>query len=178
MLMLKNLPSFTGNSISIGSGGAINTFLRRVTGDIIIKNNEGLIGDGEERIARKTVNYNDASPVTVCNVENGYAITDVWVEVTTTWDGGASQNLQIGDGDDVDGFLCAINGTNNAIDLTTTGYYGIEHDMREAYLWDDTNAHARTKVYTGSDTIDATITPDGATQGQAIVYVKIVRIGG
>jgi len=174
----SNTPINNGADNSTITGNHIDGDIINTGKNVLIQNNPGYLGVGETRTFSKTVNYDDSSPVTVCNVEDGYAVTDVWVEVTTTWDGGANQNLQIGDGGDVDGFLCAQGGTNNAIDLTTTGYYGIEHDLREAYLWDDANAHARTKVYTGSDTIDASITPDGATQGQAIVYVKVTRIGG
>jgi len=137
-----------------------------------ISNNQGCVGIGETRTFRKTVNYNDTSPVAICSVEDGYAVTDVWVEVVTTFnDAGAA--LNIGDGGDPDGFLPAAN-----IDLTTAGYYGIEADSRGAYLWDAVNAHARTRVYTGSDTVDCTITKTNGTQGVAIVYVKLTRIGG
>jgi len=133
------------------------------------------LGGGEEFTYRKTINYDDASPVTVCDIEDGYAVTAVWVEVVTTFDDTGPQTIDIGDGGDPDGFLANAN-----INLGVAGYYGIEADNRGDYLWDAANSHSRTKVYTGSDTIDATIgagNSDG-TQGQAIVYVKVTRIGG
>jgi len=144
------------------------------TGDTI-EGNDPDVGIGETRTFRKTVNYNDTSPVAVCSVEDGYAVTDVWVEVVTTFDDTGPQALDIGDGVDPDGFLANAN-----INLGAAGYYGVELDERGDYLWDAANAHARTKVYTGSDTVDCTIgagNGDG-TQGQAIVYVKVTRIGG
>ena len=144
--------------------------------------NIGIDGDwflsrAETQTFRKTVNYDDTSPVAICAVKDGYAVTDVWVEVTTTFDD-VGAKLKIGDGGNILGFLCSADGTNNVIDLTSAGYYGVNDDQREAYLWDNINSHRIQKVYTASDTIDATITKTDGSQGQAIVYVKITRIGG
>lgn len=125
---------------------------------------------GETRVYKKIVNYDDTSPVVCATVADGYCVTEVWVEVTTTFDDGGAA-LDIGDGNDADGFLATAK-----IDLTTAGYYGFEADDGGAYLWDAGNTHRRQKIYTGADTIDCTITKTDGTQGVAIVYTKVTRI--
>lgn len=111
----------------------------------------------------------------IIDVEDGYAITDIWCEVVTTFDDAGPQTIDIGDGADPNGFLANAN-----INLGVAGYYGVEADNRGVYLWDAVNSHARTKVYTGADAIDTDIGIGNVngTQGQAIVYVKLTRLGG
>lgn len=134
-------------------------------------NNIGYLGPGEFRMFRTRINYDDASPVEICDVDDGYAITEVWVNVITTFDDGGA-TVDIGDGADPNGFLPTAN-----INLGVAGYYGLEADERGDYLWDAGNTHVRQKVYTGVDTVDAVIVKTNGTQGVADVYVKVVRIG-
>jgi len=131
-----------------------------------------VLSPGETRTYEKEVNYDDPSPLALCSVERGYVVTDVWVKVLTTWDG-VGATLDIGDGPDPDGFLPAA-----SINLGIATFYGQEADERGAYLWDAANSHVRQRVYTSSDTVDATIAPGGgATQGKALVAVKVTKVG-
>lgn len=118
-------------------------------------------------IVKKTVNYDDASPVVCATVADGYIVTDVYVEITTVWDGNGT--IEIGDGADPNGFL-----PDAAITQTGAGYYGKIHQNRGAYLWDGTGDDE--ELYTGADTVDATLVVGTSTQGVAVVYVKITRL--
>jgi len=124
------------------------------------------------QLYKRTINYDDASPVVICNVADGDCVTDVWVEVVTTFDDGGA-TVDTGDGTDPNGFL-----DNAKINLAAAAYYGLEADDRGAFLWDVANSHIRQKIYTAADTVDATIVKANGSQGVAIVYVKVTRIGG
>jgi len=137
----------------------------------IVEGNNGFLGTGEVRVFKKVINYDDASPVAICSVDDGYCITDVWVHVTTTFDDGGAR-IDIGDGADPNGYLDRAN-----INQAVAGYYGLEADERGDYLWDAINTHTRQHVYAAADTVDATIVKTDGTQGVAEVYVKVVRIG-
>lgn len=141
----------------------------------VASGNMGYLGINETRTFSQVVNYDDASPVVVANVEDGYAVTDVWVEVTVIFNDTGPQTLDVGDGGNNSGFMANAN-----INLGVVGYYGYEADDRGAYLWDNVNSHERDYVYTGNDTVDCFIGAGNAdgTQGQAIIYVKVTRIGG
>jgi len=159
--------SIPGNEIYLTDGTTPDTTL--------IANNSGYLGIGETRTFRKTVNYDNTSPVAVCSVRDGFAVTDVWVEIVTAFDDTGLQTLDIGDGDNNSGFMANAN-----IDSGVSGYYGINEDERGVYLWNDADGHRITKLYTDSGTINCFIgtgNSDG-TRGQAIVYLKITRIGG
>jgi len=119
-------------------------------------------------IVSKVVNFDDASPVEICSVTDGYVVTDVYVEVTTTWDGNGT--ITIGDGDDTDGFI-----RDADMDQTAAAYYGWHLDERGDYLWDGPD-HGDHKIYTGADTVDATLVVGTSTQGIATVYVHITRL--
>lgn len=136
----------------------------------MLRNSPNYLGIGETRTYYKTVNFDDASPVAVCSVGNGHAVTDVWVEIVTTFDGGGVIN--IGDGGTADGFLATAN-----INEGVAGYYGYQVDNRGAFLYDVGGGHQLAKIYGSDDTIDCFITPAAATQGKAIVYVKVTNIG-
>lgn len=124
----------------------------------------------ETRVA--TVNYNDASPKALFTVQNGDLVTGVWCRNTTVWNGGASESLQIGDGSDADGFIYL-----DQVELASSpNMFGRYHDERGAYLWDSAVGHDIDHQYSAADTIDATITPDGATQGVTLVYCEILRL--
>lgn len=100
----------------------------------------------------------------ITSVADGYCVKDVWIEITTTYDGDAV--ITVGDGNDTDGFL-ADAGINQGV----TGYYGTDPATRGAYL-----VGGLDKIYTGADTVDATITSTTGSQGAATVYVHITRL--
>ena len=135
--------------------------------------NEGYFGIGDNRIFKATVTWDGGSPQTVCTVADGYAVTAVWVEVTTTWDG-AGATVDIGDGGVNNDFIPTA-----TINLAVVGFYGYEADTRGSYLWDAVNGHERDYIYTAGDTIDAFVAAGGgATQGEVLVTVQITRVGG
>lgn len=134
----------------------------------------GIIGlvNGEEfqhgdYVISTTVNWDDASPVAICTVADGYTVTDVWCEVTTVADGDLVWT--VGDGATADGFL-----TDAGITQGAAAYYGQVHSARGTYLF---NAGEEVdKIYTGADTVDCFITESTASQGVIVVYVHITRL--
>jgi len=97
-------------------------------------------------------------------VADGYVVQDVYIEITTTFDGDAV--VTVGDGGTADGFL-----TDAGINQGVAGYYGQDVSARGAYI-----ANGDRKIYTGADTVDAFVTETTATQGAATVYVVIQRL--
>lgn len=117
-------------------------------------------------IIAKVINHDDTSPVAIATVADGYVVTDAWCEVTETFDGDTI--VTIGDGNDTDGFL-----TDAGITQGTAAYYGQIHSARGAYLF---STDELDKIYTGADTVDATITTSTGTQGAMTVYIQISRL--
>ena len=123
-------------------------------------------------IIKKTVNHDDSSPVVCATVADGYIVVAVYVEIVETWDGNGTINM--GDGDDTDGFLPDAGITQGA-----AAYYGWHIDERGDYLWHSAGGgtgHEDEKIYAGADTVDATLVAGTSSQGQAIVYTLIRRL--
>lgn len=118
-------------------------------------------------IVSQVVNFDDGGPVAIATVGDGYVVTDVYIEVTTTWDGNGT--IVIGDGGTADGFL-----TDAGITQGATAYYGQVHSARGAYLF--AAGEEVDKIYTGADTVDATLVAGTSTQGIATVYVHVTRL--
>jgi len=122
-------------------------------------------------VLKTTVNYDDASPKALFNVQDGDIVLRIWVEVTTAWDGAAPGTVTLGDGNDADGFAI-----NLAISPSAAGYKLFNHDNRGAYFYDPVNKHDVDKIYTGADTIDAFLVQNDSTQGVMDVYAEILRL--
>lgn len=115
-----------------------------------------------------TIDFNDAAPVAIATVGDGYAVVDVYVEVTTTFDG-ATPLIEVGDGGSITGFL-QLGGASPG----TLGYYGDDVATRGAYLWDGTSSQR--KIYTGADTVDARYSATAPSQGEATIFVVIQKL--
>lgn len=120
-------------------------------------------------IQSAVVSHDSGSPLALFTVADGYAITDVYAEVTETWDGNGTVTL--GDGTVATGYA-----TDAKLDTGNAGYKLANFDDRGGFLWDAANSHAQRKVYTGADTIDATIVAGTSTQGEMTVWVVIQRL--
>lgn len=119
------------------------------------------------------ITYETSSPATVYSLVDGDIVLDVWVEITTTWDGTGAA-LDVGDEDDDNGFMASAKITD-----TSTGYYSENADDKGDYLWDDSNDHRITKIYAAAKTLRVAITPgSGASQGAATIYALIQRLKG
>jgi len=107
----------------------------------------------------------DGGAVQPCaTVADGYVITDVYIEITTTFDGDAV--VTVGDGIINDGYL-----TDAGINQGVAGYYGHDISTRGARL-----VGGDRRIYASADTVDAFVTQTTATQGAATVYVVIQRL--
>lgn len=139
----------------------------------LVVDNEIILTNGAEFtrgtfVKSVTINYNSGSPTTILAVDDGYAITDVYAEVTTVWNGNGTVN--IGDEDDADGFL-----ENAGLDKGTTGWKGNTNLAGSAgnYLRDfvDFFDVPKKKIYSSSKTIRATVVTGTSTQGSMTIYV-------
>jgi len=160
-----------------GASGTATPDSATTPGDVLFEGNieaDGTIyaDGGIVHVVSQEVNFDDGSPVAIATVADGYMVTCVIVEVTTTWDGNGT--IVIGDGADPDGYMEDGNITQGA-----AAYYGWHHDDRGAYLWHSAGAgtgHDDCKIYTGADTIDATLVAGTSTQGVATVYIHLIRL--
>jgi hypothetical protein len=120
-------------------------------------------------VTETVVAYNSSSPVTLLDVDDGYVIVWVYAKVTTAWDGTGTVNL--GDGGDPDGYM-----SNAKLDLTNTGWRGGSLDDLGAFMDEDVGSAEpdtvpRHHIYSGADTVDATVVQGTTTQGAMTVYV-------
>ena len=114
------------------------------------------------------IDFNDSAPFTVATVDDGYAVTDVYLEVDTAFDGTAP-SISVGDGGGAANFH-----SFPASAVNNPGYYGDDIAARGAYLWDGTSSQR--KIYTGADTVDAVFIAVGATQGAGTIYTVIQKL--
>ena len=113
-----------------------------------------------------TIDFNDVTPQAIATVGDGYVVVDVYIEITTAFDGGAPF-VQVGDGGSSVGFITQL--------VTGVGYFGDDVAPRGAYLWDGTSSQR--KIYTGAETVVAKfVTGGGATQGEATIFVVIQKL--
>jgi len=124
-----------------------------------------------QRWVKKTVNYNDTSPVTVVSLPAKSIVTDIIVEVRTAWNGATPGTIDIGDASDADGFM-----TNAQIDPTVTGWKGQNPEDRGAYLYDSVDNHVLRHVYSSATDVIATLVVNDSTQGVADIYLGYVVV--
>jgi len=115
-------------------------------------------------VVTEAITWDGVATHPVCIVGDGSCVVDVYIEITTTFDGDAV--VTVGDGGTADGFL-----TDAGINQGAAAYYGQDVSARGAYI-----ANGDRKIYTGADTVDAFIAETTATQGEATVYVVIQRL--
>ena len=130
---------------------------------------------GGSAIVSTTFSYNTAAPVNCGTVADGYAVTAIWSQVTVVWNG-TTPDVQVGDGDDVDGFYNFNLGAGppDSTRLDVLGYKATTESSRGAYLY--TGGSPASKVYALADQIDCTPTAGDATQGAMTVYIEITRL--
>jgi len=120
----------------------------RLTGPTLVRSDAITDADANSTVAAIDVPANSIIP------PHG-----VWVEVVTAFAGG-TPSLDVGDGDDVDGWV-----DTTAITETSTGSYA---DVDAAYA-------VTGKLYTSADTLDVVVAT-GATAGCAYVMALIYDV--
>lgn len=133
---------------------------------------------GVMSVITSTVPYTPASG-TVATVGAGelWLIHKVFIKTDTNFDcTGDNCTLQIGDGNDANGFISAVD-ANLQTTFTeatgyTAGYYGIEAGSGGAYTLDDGGPF----VYAATDTIDYAIGGTDPAAGSATAYVLYTRV--
>ena len=120
------------------------------------------------KVAKKTVHYDDSSPVTIFTCPAGSIIYGVMINVTTAWVG-TGPSLTIGDTSDYDGFL-------KTTAVTTTGWKGGDpvNDWG-VYLY-DANTNYKPRCYIAATDIIAAIVGVGLTAGEADVYIIYIDL--
>ena len=123
----------------------------------------------------KVINFNDASPATVFDLNYQHIVENIQAYVSTTWDGTGTVN--IGDEDDADGFMTDAQLAKGS--AGQKGQWGSEHGAYlfriiggAPYIYGD----FATKRYYGSKTLRAAIVPGTSTKGSMTIYAKITRI--
>ncbi len=123
-------------------------------------------GIGLSYVVSGTIDFNDVAAQAIASVADGYAVTDVYVEITTTFDG-AAPFIFVGIGGATNGFASTPGGV--------LGYFEEDTAGRGAFLWDGTGPTRQ--IFTSADTVDALFsTGGGASQGEATIYVVIQRL--
>lgn len=120
------------------------------------------------QLVHRLINYNDASPVVIMRPNNGLCVKGVWVQVLTTFNGGATVDL--GDTVTPAGFATSAN-----IAPGVLGFKLDDPSTRGSYMYKG-SGDSLTKVYTGSDTVQATIAIGAATQGVMRVYFEVIQL--
>lgn len=128
-----------------------------------------LVATNVLKAVKQTVNYDDASPVTVVTLPAGSIVIAVAVNITTIF-AGTSPALDIGDATDPDGFLA-----NPYITETTLGWYYSIGTSWGAYLYNATNKKDF-KFYIAETAVLATIGGASLTQGVADVYIIYISM--
>lgn len=105
------------------------------------------------------------------SVPADFRVEEVIYEVETAVTSGGTPTVELGDGDDADGYYADFQASMGA-----TGIKGLNDDDRGAYLWDVANSVKDTKVYSAADTIDFTVGTAALTAGKINVYVYGVRL--
>lgn len=108
-----------------------------------------------ERAAAGLTALTAADVLEVIKVPANTLVTSVALNVTTAE--GATLTVDIGDGDDVDGYIDGVNGNAAAAYLTVAG----------------TDAYESGKYYTAADTIDITLNNAAATAVMSITAVMV-----
>lgn len=114
-----------------------------------------------------THNENGVKPLFA--VQDGDIVLEIWNEVTIIWDGDGTVNL--GDGGNAAGFAA-----DGSLIKGTLGYHLYQSSNRGVYLWDNVAGEKWQKIYTGADTIDATIVTGTSTQGAMTVWALVLRL--
>lgn len=122
----------------------------------------------------KTVAYSDfaasADVVQLFTIPANSFIRNVWVVVTTAFNAGTTNVLEVGDGSDPDGYINA-----GDLDESSTSVIGtaLSTDGEGAYM-----AKAARPFYSSADTLDVLYTYTGTapTAGQATVIAEIVTL--
>ena len=120
------------------------------------------------QIVHRLINYNDTSPVTIMKPNNGLCVKGVWVQVLTVFNGGATVDL--GDTVTPAGYATSAN-----IAPAVLGFKLDDPSTRGSYMYKG-SGDSLTKVYTGPDTIRATISVGSATQGVLRVYFEVIQL--
>jgi hypothetical protein len=105
------------------------------------------------------------------SVPANFVVLDIWYQVETAITSGGTPTVEIGDGDDVDGYFADFQAS-----MGTTGFKGLDDDEKGALYWDNTNDAAQHKKYTTADTIDFKVATAALTAGKLNVFVKGIRL--
>lgn len=100
-----------------------------------------------------------------------FKLLDISYRIETALTSGGTPTVEIGDGDDVDGYFVDFQAT-----MGVTGNKGGDQDDKGALYWDNTNDAAQYKLYAAADTIDFKVGTAALTAGKLHVYVKGVRL--
>jgi hypothetical protein len=138
--------------------------------DVFIDGDFKITGTFENGVAVVSADFTfDGGDITIIQAQDGWVITEAFVEITTIFDG--TGLVTVGDVSTADGLL-----TDAGINQGVVGYYGYEVNERGAYLWDNANSHARRKVYASATDLKAYVTQGTSTQGAGKVWASIMRI--
>jgi len=118
-------------------------------------------------VVSATIAHDDTYPKTLYTVDDGYVITNIYVETTEVFDGAAL--ISVGDVNNDDGLMNSFD-----IALTILGYSGYQHSQIGTYLSD--GSARRNKIYTTSTAIRAYKASGSPTQGEATVYLEITKL--
>ena len=119
----------------------------------------------------KVINFDDASPATIFDLNYYHIVETVQAYISVTWDGTGIVN--IGDEDDADGYMTDAQLAKGS--AGQKGQWGSEHG---AYLYRIAGLYSDfgTKRYYSAKTLRATIVPGTSTKGTMTIYAKIARI--
>lgn len=102
------------------------------------------------------------------SVPANFAVYDMFYEVETAITSGGTPTVEIGDGDDDNGYF-----TDFESSMGSTGVKGLNQDDKGVYLWDDTNDAADRKLYSSADDIELVVGSATLTAGK----LKLTVIG-
>lgn len=106
------------------------------------------------------------------SVPANFAVRDVYLEIETAVVSGGTPTLEIGDGDDPNGYIADFEASSGS-----AGFINLNQDDKGVYLWDDTNDAADVKTYASADTIDLEIGAAALTAGKIRVVAEGERLG-
>jgi hypothetical protein len=123
------------------------------------------------------VKFDDANPTVLLTAQN-IIITSIHVYIKTAWDGTQADNiLEIGDEDDVDGFITDLGGSG-ANELKSTGIKTEQLCLRGGTYFYESCSDPRKVKYYGSTPVEirARVANSDATQGEAIIYIQYIKL--
>jgi hypothetical protein len=100
------------------------------------------------------------------DVPANFAVQELYYEVETALTSGGTPTVEIGDGDDPNGYVADFQAS-----MDTPGIKALNQDDKGVYLWDNANDAGDQKLYAAADTIDFVVGTAALTAGKIRVVV-------